>query len=130
VAMPEAQFIAQLRRIPSDELTGEQMEMIATWELQNLDDRHRTQAGQTGAMCPQCGSGNFATAGTRNAHGVFTTDKCFDCNYSARGPLPALGGRSAGKKATSHARQIDTGGGAGSMYLSSRSLPGQYAPRL
>jgi hypothetical protein len=120
--MPEGEYVRQLRRLSSDELTGEQMEMIAAYELSH-DAKHQQS-------CPQCGSGNFVLAGTRSpiGGGTTSTDKCFDCNYSARGPMPALGGRSNGRAAERHARQIDTGGGAGSMYLASRHLPGHYAP--
>jgi hypothetical protein len=125
--LPEGQYIAQLKRVPSSELTGEQMEHIADYEIRTMG-QHTTRAGQTGSHCPRCDSGNFATAGTRNAHGTFTTDKCFDCNFSARGPEPGIGGGS--KKGSKPTRQIDSGGGVSSMYLRFNGLPNQYVPRV
>lgn len=117
----EQVVINQLKSIPAGQLSAEQMEQIAEYEL-------RTKAIQNN-RCPQCGGGNYIPAGTR-IHGVtMPTEKCFECGLSARGPEPAIGGRGGGGGASSSARQIDTGGGAGSMYLKFRGVPGSYMPR-
>jgi hypothetical protein len=117
-------LVKQLLKVPSSQLNQDQMEFLAEWELE-------TKA-KYNTRCPECDSTNFVLSGTRNAHGTFSTDKCFDCGYSARGPLPALGGSSAGKSGSA-TRQIDTGGGAGpSLYMkigNGRAIPNTYQPR-
>lgn len=119
-AVPEAQYIQQLKAIPAGQLSGEQMEQIAQFEL-------RTKQIQNNA-CPQCGGSNYIPAGTRVGGVVMPTEKCFNCGLSARGPEPAVGGRGGGG-ASASARQIDTGGGAGSMYLKFRGVPASYMPK-
>ena len=114
------QYIAQLKAIPAGQLSGEQMEQIAEFEL-------RTKASQNNT-CPQCGSTNYIPAGMRVGGVIMPTEKCFNCGLSARGPEPAIGGRGGGG-ASSAARQIDTGGGAGSMYLKFRGVPASYMPK-
>lgn len=121
------QYIRQLRKIQNaaQVLTQEQMELIAEWELGN--------EAKYNNVCPQCGSGNFAPAGTKNAHGRLGSDKCFDCGASSStytaSPEPARGGSGNGKAAWKDIRQIDTGGGAGSMYLKFHGTPAAYVPR-
>jgi hypothetical protein len=112
------QVFKSLLRVPADQLTGEQMEFMAEYELS------RPKYNNT---CPQCGSGNYITAGTRLAGVTMPTEKCFDCGLSARGPEPAVGGRATG--AAKSTRQIDTGGGSGSMYMAFRGVPSSYIPR-
>ncbi len=114
----EAMF-RQLQRIPAGELTQEQMEFMAEHEL------GRAKYNQS---CPQCGSNNFVPAGSKVGGVLMPTDKCFECGASVRSPEPALGGR-ATAGASHVTRQIDTGGGAGSMYLQFRSVPSSYRPR-
>jgi hypothetical protein len=120
-------YIRQLRKVQNaaETLTPEQMELIAEWELEN--------EAKYNSVCPQCGSGNFAPAGTKNAHGRLGSDKCFDCGASSStytaSPEPARGGGN-GKAAWRDVRQIDTGGGAGpSMYLKFQHTPAGYVPR-
>lgn len=121
------QYIKHLRKQlkAADTLTPEQMELIAQWELEN-EERHQN-------VCPQCGSGNFAPAGTKNAHGRLGSDKCFDCGASSStytsSPEPERGGGGNSKAPWRDIRQIDTGGGAGSMYLKFRGTPAGYVPR-
>lgn len=123
-ATNQDQLIKQLLKTPSSELNQEQMEFLAQWELETKPKYNQ--------RCPECDSGNFVLSGTKNAHGTFSTDKCFDCGYSTRGPVPALGGTSAGKSGAS-TRQIDTGGGGGpSLYMkvgNGRQIPNTYQPR-
>lgn len=114
----EAMF-RQLQRIPAGELTQDQMEFMAEHEL------GRAKYNQS---CPQCGSSNFVPAGSKVGGVLMPTDKCFECGAGARSPEPALGGRSTSVGSVS-TRQIDTGGGAGSMYLQFRSVPASYRPR-
>lgn len=106
-------------------LSQEEMELIAEWELDNVP-RHT-------ARCPACGSGNFAPAGTKNAHGKLGSDKCFDCGQSSStytsSPEPAARGGGASKAPWLDVRQTDTGGAAGSMYLQFRGTPASYVPR-
>lgn len=122
--MPEEQYIKQLLRIPAEELTQDQMEQIAQWEL------GKAKYNQT---CPQCGSANFVPAGTKLGTTRMGTDKCFECGASSStfvsSPEPALGGSRNSSAAYRDVRQIDTGGGAGSMYLNMRGLPASYVPR-
>lgn len=123
----DEQYIRQLRKTlnAAEVLTPEQMELIAEWELEHLDKYNST--------CPQCGSGNFAPAGTKNAHGRLGSDKCFDCGASSstytNSPEPARGGTGKGKAAWLDIRQIDTGGAGGSMYLKFHGTPAAYVPR-
>jgi hypothetical protein len=115
----EQQLFQQLLRVPADKLSAEQMEFMAQFELK------RPKYNQ---VCPQCGSGNFIPHGTRAGSVTMSTDKCFDCGFSARGPEPALSGR--GSSSGSATRQIDTGGGAGpSLYMSFQRVPSSYMPR-
>lgn len=123
--MPEEQYIRQLQRVPAEDLTQDQMEQIAQWELTNKEKYNQT--------CHQCGSANFIPAGTKVGTTRMGTDKCFDCGASSStfvsSPEPAVGGGRASKAAYRDIRQIDTGGGAGSMYLTFRGLPPGYVPR-
>lgn len=123
--MPEEQYIRQLQRTPAEDLTQDQMEQIAQWSLE-----HKEKYNQ---VCPNCGSGNFIPAGTKVGTTRMGTDKCFECGASSStftsSPEPALGGRSSSTVPTRDIRQIDTGGGAGSMYMKMRGLPGGYMPR-
>ena len=106
-------------------LSQAEMELIAQWELDNMP--------QHTARCPHCGSGNFAPAGTKNAHGRLGSDKCFECNSSSStytsSPEPALKGGNASKAPRLDVRQTDTGGAGGSMYLQFRGTPASYVPR-
>lgn len=114
----EEEVFKSLLRVPADQLSQEQMEFMAEYELARPKYNH---------SCPQCGSGNYTPAGTKLGGVMMPSEKCFDCGLSARGPEPAIGGRSTGAaKAT---RQIDTGGGAGSMYMTFRGVPSSYIPR-
>jgi hypothetical protein len=117
--MPEEQYVKSLLKVPADQLSQEQMDMIAEWELRSKA-KYNTE-------CPQCGSGNYVPSGTRIGGTTFSTEKCFDCGLSARGPEPALGGRGAANIPTREVRQIDTGGAAGSMYMRFDGLPPNYA---
>lgn len=127
-ATNQEQLIKQLLKTPSSELNQEQMEFLAEWELGNK--------AKYNVRCPECDSDNFILAGTKAPPNtgirVWPTDKCFDCNYSARGPAPALGGSSGGKSGAA-TRQIDTGGGGGpSNYMkvgNGRQIPSSYQPR-
>lgn len=116
----DEQYIRQLKSIPAQSLTAEQMEQLAEYEL-------RTKPNQN-SSCPQCGSGNFVQAGARVAGVIMPTNKCFNCGGGARSPEPAVGGGGGGR-ASAAARQIDTGGGAGSMYLKFRGVPASYMPK-
>lgn len=118
--VPEAQYIQQLKATPASQLSGEQMEQIAEFELRTKQNHN--------SSCPQCGSSNYLPAGMRVGGVIMPTEKCFNCGLSARGPEPAIGGRGGGG-ASSSARQIDTGGGAGSMYLKFRGVPASYMPK-
>lgn len=122
--MPEEQHIKQLMRTPADQLTQDQMELIAQWELANKEKYNQ--------VCPQCGSANFAPAGMKIGTTRMPTDKCFECGASSStftsSPEPALGGRSSSSAPYRDVRQIDTGGGAGSMYMKFRGMPGNYVP--
>lgn len=121
--MPLAQYIRQLRSIPADQLSQDQMEEIARFDLQNNQKYAST--------CPSCGSGNFVAAGTVLAGTRMGTDKCFDCGGSSSqyvsSPEPARGGGSRAPHVAT--RQIDTGGAGGSMYLKFGGVPAGYVPR-
>lgn len=121
----EDQRVQQLRRMPADQLTQDDMELIARWELANRQTHNNA--------CPNCGSGNFAARGTRLGTTVLGSDKCFECggssSTSVSSPEPALGGGGRSKAAYRQVRQIDTGGGAGSMYLQFDGTPSSYIPR-
>jgi hypothetical protein len=110
--------IKQLRKLGHQNISWDDAETIATYDL-------ATKAKYQNE-CPECGSGNFLPAGMRVGSTVMSTDKCFDCGHSARGPEPAIGGRGGGGLAT---RQIDTGGGGGNMFMKFRGIPAGYAPR-
>jgi hypothetical protein len=112
--------IRQLRKgVGHQNLTLDQAEAIAEYDLATKDKYSHA--------CPECGSGNFILAGTRMPTGLMTTDKCFDCGHSARGPAPAIGGAGGGGAAT---RQIDTGGAGGqSMFRRFTGMPASYMPR-
>lgn len=112
------QIFKSLMRVPADQLTQEQMEFMAEHELARPKYNN---------ACPQCGSGNYTPAGTKLGGVMMPTEKCFDCGLSARGPEPAIGGRPSG--AAKSTRQIDTGGAAGSMYMTFRGVPSSYIPR-
>jgi hypothetical protein len=115
----EEELFKSLRRVPASQLTDEQMDFMAEFEL---------RLPKYNQMCPQCGSNNFAPQGSRIGGVTMPTDKCFNCGASARSPEPALGGR-ATAGASKGTRQIDTGGGAGSMYMAFRTVPNSYIPR-
>lgn len=124
--MPLEQHIVQLKRIPAEELSQEQMEAIARFELEH--DQKYNQ------VCPQCASANFAPAGTVISKKRLGSDKCFDCGASSStytsSPEPAAGGKGNSKAAYRDIRQIDTGGAGGqSMYLKFNGVPGSYVPR-
>lgn len=121
--LPEEQYVRQLLRVPADELTQEQMETIARWELANK--------GKYNTECPQCGSTSYVPAGTKLGGTTFSTEKCFECGLSARGPEPALGGGRPGNSSAAYkeVRQIDTGGASGSMYMKFNGVPAGYVPR-
>lgn len=118
-------MIRGLIKAPADELTQEQMELIAEWEL--------TTRSKYNQACPNCDSSNFVPAGTRVGSARMSTDKCFECGGSSSmftgSPEPAPVGRRSSNAPSRDIRQIDTGGGAGSMYLAFRGLPAGYAPR-
>lgn len=121
------QHIQQLMRIGADQLSQEQMEEIAQWELENK--------GRYNQSCPQCGSANFAPRGMKLLNTTLGSDKCFDCGASSSthtsSPEPATGGSGASKARRLDIRQIDTGGANGqSMYLAFDGVPGSYLPRL
>lgn len=123
--MPDQEYINQLRRTPADRLSQQQMETIAEWELANVRKYNQS--------CPQCGSANFAPAGTVIASKRLGADKCFDCGASSStytsSPEPAVGGSKASTAPYRDVRQIDTGGHAGnSMYLKFRGVPAEYMP--
>lgn len=120
------QYIAQLKRIPADQLNQAQMEEIAQYEL---DTDHKFNQS-----CPQCGSANFIPAGMVLGGKRMGSDKCFDCGASSStytsSPEPARGGSQASKAPYRDVRQIDTGGAGGaSMYLKFRGIPNSYVPR-
>ena len=120
------QLIQQLRRIPADQLSQQQMELIAEWELANTSKYN--------SVCPQCSSGNFVPAGTVIQGKRMGSDKCFDCGASSSmytaSPEPAVGGSRGSKAPYRDVRQIDTGGADGtSMYLKFRGVPQAYMPR-
>lgn len=124
--MPLAQYIQQLRRIPADQLSQEQMEEIARFELENEAKYNTT--------CPNCGSANFVAAGTVIQGKRMGSDKCFDCGASSStytsSPEPAVGGRGSSTAPYRDIRQIDTGGAGGaSMYLKFSGVPQSYVPR-
>lgn len=111
--------IRALKRMNSAEMSQDDMEFLAEYEL-GLD-KYNT-------MCPQCGSSNYVTAGTKIGGVVMPSEKCFECGLSARGPEPAVGAR-GGSQGSIHTRQIDTGGSAGSMYMKFNGIPNSYVPR-
>lgn len=122
----DQQLINQLKRIPTEQLNQDQMELIAQWELTN--DQKYNQ------LCPQCGSGNYAPQGTVIGNKRLGADKCFDCGASSStytsSPEPALGGSKTSKAPYRDVRQIDTGGyGGQSMYLKLNGVPRDYMPR-
>lgn len=123
--VPEEQYVRQLQRVPTEDLTQDQMETIAAWELRNKAKYNQ--------VCPQCRSANFAPAGTRLGNSTLGTDKCFDCGGShstyTSSPEPASGGRGTSGARRLDVRQIDTGGAAGSMYLKLGNMPASYVPR-
>jgi hypothetical protein len=120
-------YIQSLRKMrnAAKEMTQEQMEEIAEWELANLP--------KYANRCPQCDSDEYIVPGARGFSGApAKTDHCFACGYSGtdHAPSPALGGSSDGTRTAS--RQIDTGGAVKSMYMrigDGRSLPASYVPR-
>lgn len=113
-------YFRQLKSMPAQSLTAEQMEQLAEYELRTKPNQNST--------CPNCGSGNFVDAGARVAGVIMPTNKCFNCGGGARSPEPAVGGGGGGR-ASAATRQIDTGGAAGSMYLKMRGLPATYMPK-
>jgi hypothetical protein len=109
--------LKRLRKMGHQDISWEDAELIAEHDLATKDKyQHK---------CPECDSGNFLPAGMRIGGTVMSTDKCFDCGHSARGPEASIGGRGGGGLAT---RQIDTGGAGGSMYMKFRGVPANYAP--
>lgn len=123
--MPVDQYVRQLQRMPTEDLDAGQMELIAQWELDNKPKYSQA--------CPQCGSANYAPRGTRLGTHTLGSDKCFECGLSSStytgSPEPAVGGGKGSKAPYRDVRQIDTGGGAGSMYLAFRGVPAGYVPR-
>lgn len=127
---PEDAYMRELSRVPTENLSQEQMEALAEWEMRTKE-RYNTH-------CPQCGSGNFVHAGDPvtmpgTGYRKWPTDRCFNCGYGPDGaPMPSPGGSSAGGRSGTAARQIDAGGGAGaSNYISGGGgLPAQYVPRV
>jgi hypothetical protein len=109
----------QLMRMNSSEMSQEDMEFLAEFELER--DKYHT-------MCPQCGSSNYVTAGTKLGGVTMPTEKCFECGLSARGPEPAVGAK-GGSQGSIHTRQIDTGGASSSMYMRFTGVPSSYIPR-
>lgn len=122
--MVDEHYIQQLRKVSAEELDQASMELIAQWEL--AQDKYNQS-------CPNCGSANFVPAGTKIGTTRMGTDKCFECGASSStftsSPEPALGGRSNSSAPYRDVRQIDTGGGAGSMYMKFRGVPNGYMPR-
>lgn len=114
-----AHDLAALRKKPATELTAEEMDALATAGL----------AAQARNACPHCGSENYVSAGTRIGSQVMPS-KCFECGGTsspyASSPEPAPAGRGGGGQP---ARQIDTGGAAGSMFMKFDGLPAGYRPR-
>jgi hypothetical protein len=119
------QYVAQLMRIPADQLNQQQMEEIALFELESREKYNLN--------CPQCGSTNFAPQGTKLGTTTLGTDKCFDCGASSSAyvssPEPARGGSKASKAPYREVRQIDTGGAVQSMYMKFNGVPAGYMPR-
>jgi hypothetical protein len=114
------QDIAQIRKRGHDNISAEEAEAIAEYDLANKAKYQN--------VCDQCGSGNFILAGTRVAGVIMPTNKCFNCGNSARSPEPAVGGGSG--SGSIHTRQIDTGGAGGnSMFMKFNGVPRGYAPR-
>jgi hypothetical protein len=118
----DQQYTAQqLKSMRADEMTQEQMEQLAVYEL---------QGSKYNTACPACGSTNFLPQGTRVGNMRMGTDKCFECGASSSAltmspePAPAGGGTS---KSTRHARQTEHGG-QGSYGKHHSQLPGQYVP--
>jgi len=117
---PQQQNLAEIRKRGHDQISAEEAEAIATYDL-------ATKAKYQN-VCDQCGSGNFIVAGTRVAGVIMPTNKCFNCGNSARSPEPAVGGGSG--SGSIHTRQIDTGGAGGtSMFMKFNGVPRGYAPR-
>lgn len=118
----------QLNAMRADEMSQEQMEMLAAVKLQR--EKYNN-------ACPNCGSNNFIPQGTRVSTGTGTvrmgTDKCFECGASSStltgSPEPAVG--ATGSKANSHhTRQTANGGAASGNYgRHVSSLPTSYLPR-
>lgn len=119
--VPQQQDLRKIRKRGHQNISAEEAEAIAEYDLShNAKYQNR---------CPECDSGNFILSGTRGVGAVATTDKCFDCGYTSRGlnPERAVGGGSG--TGSIHTRQIDTGGGGGSMFMKFNGVPRSYAPR-
>jgi hypothetical protein len=117
-----------LKRMNASDMTQEQMELLAQYEL---------EAGKYNNHCPNCQSDNFIPQGTRVSTGTGTikmgTDKCFECGASSStltgSPEPAVG--VTGSKGNSqHTRQTANGGESGGNYGRHHSeIPQNYLPR-
>lgn len=113
VALPQATY-QQLKSMRADEMDQDQMEALASLELQ-LDKYNH--------VCERCGSTNFMPAGTKVNNVRMPMDKCFDCGTEG-GPEAALGGRGKPGRAT---KQV--GGGKGNYGQHHSQLPQQFIPR-
>ena len=105
----------QLKSMKADQMSQEQMEALAMYELQEAKYNN---------ACPHCGSTNFLPAGAKVGSARMSTDKCFECGAGARSPEPAVGGSSTPGQAT---RQLNRGAGSYGQHHS--ALPQQYLPR-
>lgn len=118
----------QLNAMRADEMSQEQMEILAAVKLQR--EKYNNN-------CPNCGSTNFIPQGTRVSTGTGTvrmgTDKCFECGASSStltgSPEPAVGATGS-KSSSQHTRQTANGGAASGNYGHHiSSLPTSYLPR-
>lgn len=115
----EQYTMAQLKGMRADQMSQEQMEQLASLELQGDKYNHH---------CENCGSDDFIPAGTRINNQRMPVDKCFHCGSQGGvtgSPEPAVGG-STGKRG--HAtRQVGNGGGSYGQHVS--QLPSGMIPR-
>ncbi len=117
--MPQIYTYQQLKGMRADQMSQEQMEQLASLEL---------QGEKYNKACPNCGRDDaFMPAGTRVGSQRMPIDKCFHCGSSgalASSPEPAPGGSTG--RAGRATRQTDSHGSYG-RHVS--QLPSQYIPR-
>ena len=113
----------ELKRMRADEMSQEQMELLAEYEL---------QADKYQQNCPHCGAGGFIKQGDRVGGIRFGTDRCFECGAGAStltmSPEPAAG-VTGNKAASIHTRQTANGGLQATYGHHHTSLPASYLPR-